>query len=132
MIGKRFTELSEGDIRFLVRAVDPRLMTRIETIKGDPQIIEGILNQESDKLFQRMVLMTETDIITNVSPRLFFEVLLRRALRELQSQSYTMERDSRQRIPVFDAPQVERLLRQWDDLCLVQHRLQVGEHVREE
>jgi transposase len=28
--------------------------------------------------------------------------------------------------------EVERLLRHWDDLCLVQHRLQVGEHVQQE
>jgi len=33
---------------------------------------------------------------------------------------------------VGETHEVERLLRQWDDLCLVQHHLRVGAYMRQE
>lgn len=41
--------LSDNDILFLLETVEPRLIARIETIKGDPSIIEGILEQENER-----------------------------------------------------------------------------------
>ena len=37
-----------------------------------------------------------------VSPALYFEVLLRRALSELEGAGHTLERTGRQSIPMFD------------------------------
>lgn len=110
MKGKLLTELSDSDVLFLVETVDPRLVTKIDTLKGDPTIIEEMLDQEIGKLFQRITLMSEERIMTRITPRFLFEVLLRRALRELESQSYTVERTARQKIPVFDAREVVQFL----------------------
>jgi len=43
MIGKLSTRFSNSDILFLVEITDPRLMNKIDTIKGYPAIIEGML-----------------------------------------------------------------------------------------
>jgi len=110
MAAEVLTGFSDSDILFLVETVDPRLLARIDTIKGDPAIIEGMLDQEVGKLFERIMVMGEEGIMTRITPRFLFEVLLRRALRELQSQSYTVERTARQRIPVFDTEEVVHFL----------------------
>jgi len=110
MAGTLITEFSESDVRFIVETVDPRLLARFDTIKGDAAIVEGILDQEAGTLFQRLMVMKEEDVMTGVSPRLLFEVLLRRALTELQTQSYTLERTASQTIPVFDTRDVAQFL----------------------
>jgi len=110
MAGKLLTEFSDSDVLFLVETVDPRLVTKIEAIKGDPTIIDGMLNQEAGKLFQRIMLMSEDRIMARITPRFLFEVLLRRALSELESQSYTVERTASQKIPVFDTREVVQFL----------------------
>ena len=103
---------SDNDILFLLETVEPRLIARIETIKGDPSIIEGMLEQENERLFGRIMLLDEAEILTKISPRLLFEVLLRRAVSELESQSYTVERTASQKIPVFDTKEVIEFLTQ--------------------
>ena len=110
MAEKLLTEFSDSDVLFLVETVDPRLVTKIDTLKSDPTIIEGMLDQEAGKLFQRIMLMNEEGIMTRITPRFLFEVLLRRALRELESQSYTVERTASQKIPVFDTGEVVQFL----------------------
>ena len=53
----------------------------------------------------------EKDILIKISPFLLFSILLRKAKRDLDQQSYTMEIvDRRMRIPVFDAGHTARLL----------------------
>jgi len=103
-------EFSESDILFLVETVDPALLSKIDTIKDDPDIIEGMAEHEARRLFQRIMLMSEETITTAISPRFLFEVLLRNARRDLESQSYTVERTATQKIPVFDTPEVVRFL----------------------
>lgn len=110
MVEKTPGGLSDNDILFLLETVDPRLLTKIETLKGDPAIIEGMLDQEAGRLFRRIMLMGEEGITTRISPRLLFEVLLRKALRDMQTQSYTVERTAYRKIPVFDTREVTRLL----------------------
>lgn len=103
-------EFSEGDILFLVETVNPGLRSKIDTVKSDPDIIEGMMKHEAGRLFQRIMLMNEETIMTTISPRFLFEVLLRSAQIDLESQAYTMERTSTQKIPVFDTAQVVRFL----------------------
>jgi len=103
-------EFSEKDLLFLVETVNPVLLNRIGTIRNDPDIIEGLMKHEAPRLFQRIMLISE-EIITNaISPRFFFEVVLRTARSNLESQAYTMERIATQKIPVFDTTEVVRFL----------------------
>ncbi len=101
---------SEGDILFLVETADPKLLNKIDTIKDDPDIIEGMMEHEAHRLFQRIMLMSEETVMTRISPRFLFEVLLRTARRELEGRAYTVERTATQKIPVFDTPEVVHLL----------------------
>jgi hypothetical protein len=103
-------EFSEGDILFLVETVDRELLSKVDTIKDDPDIIGGMVEHEASRLFQRIMLMSEETIMATITPRFLFEVLLRTARRELESQAYTVERTATQRIPVFDTPEVARFL----------------------
>ncbi|MFC1937006.1 hypothetical protein ACFLWY_00430 [Chloroflexota bacterium] len=110
MMEKMLTEFSDSDIRFLIETVDPRLAARIDTIRGDAAIIEGMLDHEAERLFQRTMVMGEEGIMARISPRFLFEILLRQALSELKGRSYTVERTASQRIPVFDTGEVVRFL----------------------
>ena len=111
MTGALKTEFSESDILFLVETVDPALLSKIDTIKDDRDIIEGMMEHEVHRLFQRIMLMSEGSITTAISPRFLFEVLLRKARRDLERQAHTVERTSTQKIPVFDTAEVLRFLR---------------------
>lgn len=55
-------------------------------------------------------IMADDEIFLKVSPALYFEVLLRRATRELQIATHTLERSGSGRIPVFDAQEVSSFL----------------------
>jgi len=103
-------ELSEGDILFLVETVDPTLLTKIDTIKDDPDIVEVMIEYEARRLFQRIMFMNEHTITTSITPRFLFEVLLRTARKDLGDQTYTVERTNTQKIPVFDTAEVVRFL----------------------
>ena len=102
--------LSQKDILFLVETVDPTLLNKIDTIKGDPAIIEGMMDHEAHRIFERIMLMAEETIMATVSPRLIFEVLLRITYSELNGKAYTVERTSTQKIPVFDTSEVIHFL----------------------
>lgn len=100
--------LSRRDILFLLETIDPKLVSRLDTFMGDPQIIERMLDNESASLFQR--LMDPGEATTSVTPRLLFEVLLREAARGIPQKKYTVERMARHRIPVFDTAEVAGFL----------------------
>jgi len=104
------SEFSESDILFLTETVDPALLSKIDTIKNDPDIIEGMMEQEAGRLFQRIMLIDDERITAKITPRFLFEVLLRTARRELENQAYTVERTVSQKIPIFDSPEVVRFL----------------------
>ena len=75
-------------------------------IEEDEQFRAAILGNEN--VFQR--LMADEEMFVKVSPALYFEVLLRQSLRDLETASYTVERDGRADLPVFDTPEVVRFL----------------------
>ena len=104
----RITEFSECDILFLIDTIDPALLSKIDTIKDDPDIVDGMMEHEARRLFQRIMLMSEETITTAITPRFLFEVLLRTARRDLESKAYTVERTATQKIPVFDTAEVIR------------------------
>jgi hypothetical protein len=104
-------KLSDQDLDFVIEVVDPELMTRKDTIKSDLSITEAILEQENERLFNKLMLMGREEILIRVSPRLLFDILLRKAVKDLQNQGYTLERTASQKVPVFDSRQVVSLLR---------------------
>ena len=64
---------------------------------GDEKVLEAVLDDE--------------EVFLKVGPALFFEVLLRGSLRELETAAYTVERSGRSSIPVFDTSEVTELMR---------------------
>jgi hypothetical protein len=103
--------LSRRDLLFLIQTLMPETKDRERTanlIQGDERLIEAMLDDE--RVFQRLV--SEEEILLWISPWLFFTVLLRRARRDLEQETFTVERRSRQKVPVFDAERVIRLLEQ--------------------
>lgn len=97
---------SDSDIRFLVETVAPELLDKLETVKSDPDIVGGMLEHETHQLLQRIMLMNQEMIMTAITPRFLFEVLLRIARKELKNRAYTVERTATQKVPVFDSQEV--------------------------
>lgn len=110
MSDKQFLGFSDGDVRFLVETVAPQLLDRLDLIKGDADLIRGMLTQDTDRVFQRIINTRIEEIMTSISPRFLFEVLLRKAASDLRVQSYTVEKAGSQKVPVFDAKEVVKFL----------------------
>jgi hypothetical protein len=104
-------ELSYRDLAFLVETLMP-LTDDVEEaanrIRSDEMLLEAML--DDDELFQR--LLGDEEVLVQVSPWLFFAVLLRRAQRDMQQETYTVERRARQKVHLFDADRVLELLEQ--------------------
>jgi hypothetical protein len=101
--------LSDRDLDFLVEAAAPGV--------GDKPNLKRILRADEDfrnsfvsdeQVFNK--LMADDEIFLKISPPFFFEILLRKAARELSRISYTLERAQRMRIPVFDTDDLVELL----------------------
>jgi hypothetical protein len=76
------------------------------TVRNDPEILEAML--EDDRLIRR--LLDGEQVLLNASPRLFFEVLLRRTRRDMEKEAWTLERRSLQQVVIFDGDRVLELL----------------------
>ncbi len=103
--------LTESDLRFVVKTV--------ATLRQDHDHIIGLVRDKEDllelmledpKLAER--LLSGQDAFVHVSPYLLFAVLLRRIRRDLEGQSFVVDRDARGRpIPVFEARRAVELLK---------------------
>ncbi|MBI4305112.1 MAG: hypothetical protein HY678_02225 [Chloroflexi bacterium] len=101
--------LTDFDLDFVVgeAAPDAQNKQRLkELIREDEDFRSALLGD--DHLFQRV--MADEQVFLKISPALYFEILLRRALKELQAATHTVERTGAQRIPVFDTREVTRFL----------------------
>ncbi len=101
--------LSEKDLIQIVKVLMPGYPDRermVRTLKEDEDILEGML--ADDRLFR--FLMESPDSFLQVSPSLFFSVLLNRVRQELESRAWTVERGERHLMIVFDSRDVVRLL----------------------
>lgn len=104
-------KLRQRDIYFLVDTLMPQRRDKdhvVEAIRDDKRFLEAML--DDDRLFER--LMSGEEILVQVSPRLLFDVLLRRARRDLQVETYTTERRRLQKVVLFDTSEVSDLLEQ--------------------
>jgi len=107
------------DLQFMIETLMPKtrdVERAIDLVQADEHFIEAML--DDDRLFQH--LMAEEEILLQISPWLFFTVLLRRVRRDLEQEAFTVERRHRQKVLLFDIDQVIQLLEQeplWDYLA---------------
>jgi hypothetical protein len=101
--------LSNRDLEFLVETVHPEVIDKLklrQILRED----EGFRNKfiTDEKVFRR--LMDDEEIFLKISPTLFFEILLRKVINDLRGVSYTLEKTSTMKIPIFDTRDVVGLL----------------------
>jgi hypothetical protein len=105
----RRLRLTDRDLDFLVEASSPEVTdkTRLkQIIVEDDDFRNSFLTDE--KVFKRV--MDDDEVFLRISPALFFEILLRKAAQDLEGASYTVERSSTMKIPVFDTREVAEFL----------------------
>lgn len=103
------TGLSDADLEFVVNSAAPDAQDREQLkalIREDDSFRQGMVGD--DRVFAGV--MNDDEIFLKISPALYFEVLLRRASRELQIATHTVERSGTGRIPVFDAQEVSKFV----------------------
>jgi hypothetical protein len=108
-MGDHNLSFPERDILFMVETLLPQRNDKrhmVEMIKDDESFVEAMLGDQ--KLFDRV--MGEESILLQITPKLFFSVVLHRARKDLRQASYTIELRARQKIPVFDTDRVVELL----------------------
>jgi hypothetical protein len=101
--------LSERDLDFLVGTTHPEVKDKYrlkQLIKEDEALRDNFI--EDEKVFRRV--MCDEEVFLRISPTLFFEILLRKTLKDLKEVGFTLEKTSRMTIPVFDTKEVVRLL----------------------
>ena len=103
------TSLNETDLEFVVgeatsEAVDKERLKQL--VNEDEDFRKAMVGDE--QVFRRVV--NDEEVFLKISPSLYFEVLLRRAVKELETVSHTVERTGKQSIPVFDTREVAALL----------------------
>lgn len=115
--------LPERDLDFVVQTAAPQFKDRKQLkqlISDDPSFRKGLLGNPD--LFERIVARKQP-LDLEVSPLLFFEVLLRRAAKEMEKATHTVERTNSQRIPIFDAEETLAFLENDDALYYLTHLL---------
>ena len=103
---------TRSDLLFLVETLMPESEDQersADRLQADELLLEAML--DDDRLFQRLMSGGE-EILVQVSPRLFFTVLLRRARRDLERETFTVEQRHRQKVVLFDTDRVIELLEQ--------------------
>jgi hypothetical protein len=109
LLNLRRFRLSDKDLEFLVETAHPGVSDKPrlkQIISEDEEFRNRILADE--KVLKRVA--DDDEIFVKISPLLFFEILLRKAANDLSHLSYTLEKTSTMRIPVFDAKEVADLL----------------------
>ncbi len=111
MVERRTWELNytETDLDFVVGVTAPAAANQEhlkQLLRGDETFRVAMVSDE--RVFQQV--MNDEEIFLKISAPLYFEVLLRKTLRELETATHTVERTGRQNIPVFDTKEVVNLL----------------------
>jgi hypothetical protein len=103
--------LTDRDLIFLVETASPGVSDKgnlVRIIREDEDFRNSYINDE--KVFRK--LMDDEAVLLKISPTLYFEILLRKAARDLSSTGYTLEKTLNMRIPVFDTNDLVALLKQ--------------------
>ena len=102
-------DFNESDLDFVVNEVDPAGANKDrlkQLVREDQDFRKAMVGD--DRLFERVV--SDDEVFVRISPALYFEILLRRALKDLERATHTFEREGRRSIPVFDSPRVAEVL----------------------
>lgn len=111
-LGYRLLEkLPKQDLDFIITTVTKRRTDYDEIrrlVAGKPDLIDIMLDDEG--LFQRVI--SDQEILLKISPYLLFTILVRKAKRDLEKMTYTMEPvgAATRRLPLFDAKRASSLL----------------------
>ena len=92
--------LPDTDLVYVVEALGltgESLADLRESLAADESRRAEVIGDE--RLFERV--MASDDTFMRITPRLFFEVLLRRALQDLAHAAHVLERSGRDRVPLF-------------------------------
>jgi hypothetical protein len=101
--------LSDRDLHFLAETAAPTVRGKAElkrVLREDADFRKSFIESEE---VARSVLDEEENFV-RISPVLFFEILLRRAVKDLGARGYTIEKDGGRKVAVFDAKDVLGLL----------------------
>jgi hypothetical protein len=103
--------LADRDIDFLVDTVSPGTTDKLslkQILLHDADFRRTYITDEA--VFKKVI--GDDQVLLKISPTLLFEILLRKAVKDLKASSYTFEADGSLRIPVFDAKEVVALFSQ--------------------
>jgi hypothetical protein len=109
MLNKISFDLTDNDLNFIINTAAPNASSKEELKKlilEDESFREGIIG--SDKLFSEIV--DSIEIMTMVSPRLIFEIFLRRTKKEFERRTWTFEKIGSQKAAVFDLAEASYFL----------------------
>jgi len=109
VLNGRGIRLSDRDLDFLIETVSPEVTDKPrlkQIIREDKDFRNTFIGHE--KVFRRLT--DDDEVFLKISPTLFFEILLRKTANDLEEVSYTVEKTSTMRIPVFDTKDVMELL----------------------
>jgi hypothetical protein len=101
--------VNRRDLLFVIETLMPARDDKehvADVIQGDDSLVQAML--DDDRLFARLT--GDEEAALQLSPWLFFTVLLRRAGRDLERESFTVELRGRQRVFLFDVKRVVELL----------------------
>ena len=102
----RFTD---ADLDFLVSVVAPDVKDKVklrQLIQQDEDFRDSFIGDE--KTFRQVV--ADEELFLKISPRLYFEILLRKARKEMETASHTIEIEGTKKIAVFDTKEVVELI----------------------
>ncbi len=101
--------LSHQDLNFLVETASPEVTDKA-SLKRIIQEDVGFRNKyvSDEKVFRTVI--NDDQTLLKISPTLYFEILLRKAARDLSAASYTLEKTLTMSIPVFDTDDLVALL----------------------
>ncbi len=104
--GERF---SGADLDFLVSAAAPgtRDASRLKRVLAEDEDFRNAFI-EDDRTARTVI--SDREVFLKISPRLYFEILLRMLRRDLSGASHTLESGGFHKVAVFDARQVVALL----------------------
>ena len=105
------TDFTEVDLDFLIDEAVPKASNKVKLrrmILEEQEFRQTIVGDE--KVFQRVI--SDAEVMVKLSPSLYFEILLRKASKELDLSAYTVERIGNETIPVFDTSGVTELMGQ--------------------
>ncbi len=103
------SRLSDQDLDFLIQIGSPGVADRAalkKILREDTDFRNQYVSDE--KIFQTVI--NDELALLKISPMLYFEILLRKAARDLSGASYTLEKTTTMSIPVFDTDDLVALL----------------------